>query len=189
MFWPPPVVPLLRHAAGRSRHHPAHRRSDSGIRWRLGRELKTKAMTGHWCMPNSTEVGVDPLFAGIPAPHRLEGREPLLILLRESAQQQRDFPLMVQRYMALAFASTDDRGLDAQSTIRRECRPLATGQARSRLRLLASPILGLCPGARFGPAKRWPGSLLRQHCRTLVAPPVAGLDFAARRDRDVAATC
>ena len=128
-------------------------------RWRLGRALKAEGYDWALVLPNSLKSALIPLFAGIT--HRIGWKgESRYGLLNDLRSNKRDFPLMVQRYMALAFAKAQMPAASALPAIPHPVLSVDRSQqiqARSRLRLTSqAPILGLCPGAEFGPAKRWP---------------------------------
>lgn len=127
-----------------------------GVRYRLGRELRTHRYDQAILLPNSLKSALTPWFAGIPqrTGWRGEMRYGLLNDLRKLDKSR--YPLMVQRFAALAFpngAALPDRLPFPELII----------DTNARAQLLqrhgldgGKPILALCPGAEFGPSKRWP---------------------------------
>ncbi|WP_298186709.1 lipopolysaccharide heptosyltransferase II [uncultured Pseudomonas sp.] len=107
-------------------------------------------------LPNSLKSALVPFFAGIPKRTGWKGelRYGLLNDLRILDKQR--YPLMIERFMALAFEPGDALPqpyprpalqIDPQS---REAALRKFGLSLDR------PVLALCPGAEFGEAKRWP---------------------------------
>lgn len=132
-----------------------------GERRRLGRSLRQSGYQQALVLPNSFKSALVPFFADIPqrTGWRGEMRHGLLNDIRTLDKQA--FPLMVQRYAALAF--------DRQTM--RSAADLPTPLPWPRLTVSATdidealhtfvpdgarPLIGFCPGAEFGPAKRWP---------------------------------
>jgi len=128
-------------------------------RWRLGRMLKRECYDWALVLPNSLKSALIPLFAGIPRRTGWKG-ESRYGLLNDLRSNKQSFPLMVRRYMALAFPKAQmqaDTALPATPFPALRVDAQQQSQARQRLGLSqARPVLGLCPGAEFGPAKRWP---------------------------------
>jgi len=128
-------------------------------RWRLGRALKAEGYDWALVLPNSLKSALIPWFAGIPRRTGWKG-ESRYGLLNDLRPDKRLFPMMVQRYLSLAFskaAMTGPAALPAIPRPRLRVDALQQQQLVERLNLsLARPVLGLCPGAEFGPAKRWP---------------------------------
>jgi heptosyltransferase-2 len=96
------------------------------------------------------------------------------------------YPLMIERFAALAF--TKDATLPEilphpQLVIRAEER---TAALRKYTLDLDRPVLALCPGAEFGPAKRWP----EQHYAAVAAERIAAGEqvwiFGSEKDAPVA---
>jgi heptosyltransferase-2 len=126
-------------------------------RKQLGREL-----TGHYdqaiVLPNSLKSALIPWWGRIPkrTGWRGEMRYGLLNDLRALDKQR--YPLMVQRFVALA------RDAGAPVPQRGEIKPpllqvSTNGGDRAMMDLGLKrnlPVLALCPGAEFGPSKRWP---------------------------------
>ncbi|MCH5521195.1 lipopolysaccharide heptosyltransferase II [Pseudomonas syringae] len=107
-------------------------------------------------LPNSLKSALVPFFAGIPkrTGWRGEFRYGLLNDVRTLDKQR--YPLMIERFMALAF----DKGAELpcpypQPSLRID--PTTRDAALSKFGLtLDRPVLALCPGAEFGESKRWP---------------------------------
>lgn len=128
-------------------------------RWRLGRELRHEGYDWAIVLPNSLKSALIPFFAGIPRRTGWKG-ESRYGLLNDLRSNKRDFPMMVERYLALAWPSSRMRNsssLPARPLPHLTSRSEAQSAAEQRHGLtLCKPVLALCPGAEFGPAKRWP---------------------------------
>jgi len=125
-------------------------------RYRLGKSLRAKKYDQAIVLPNSFKSALVPFFARIPQRTGWQ-RELRNIIMNDTRRlDPKKYPLMIERFMAL--------GLPAQEDLRGEhLLPAlsfsATTQADALKRLALQtqgPILALCPGAEFGPAKRWP---------------------------------
>ncbi|MCK9692794.1 lipopolysaccharide heptosyltransferase II [Pseudomonas syringae] len=107
-------------------------------------------------LPNSLKSALVPFFAGIPkrTGWRGEFRYGLLNDVRTLDKQR--YPLMIERFMALAF----DKGTELPRPYPRpslRIDPTTRDVALSKFGLtLDRPVLALCPGAEFGESKRWP---------------------------------
>ncbi|KPW86320.1 lipopolysaccharide heptosyltransferase II [Pseudomonas syringae pv. coryli] len=107
-------------------------------------------------LPNSLKSALVPFFAGIPkrTGWRGEFRYGLLNDVRTLDKQR--YPLMIERFMALAF----DKGAELPRPYPRpslRIDPTTRDAALSKFGLtLDRPVLALCPGAEFGESKRWP---------------------------------
>lgn len=127
-------------------------------RRQLGASLRPECYDRALVLPNSLKSALIPWFADIPlrTGWRGEMRYGLLNDLRPLDKAR--YPLMVERFAALAF----DPGAELPAPLPApSLRVDAANQRRqvSRLGLaLETPILGLCPGAEFGPSKRWPAA-------------------------------
>jgi heptosyltransferase-2 len=127
-----------------------------GERRRLGHQLREERYDQAILLPNSLKSALVPWFAKIPVRTGWKGemRYGLLNDLRVLDKQQ--FPLMVQRFDALAYpkSAIPPEDLPAPSLQIDQSR---LPELRDRFALPdARKALALCPGAEFGPAKRWP---------------------------------
>jgi heptosyltransferase-2 len=96
-------------------------------------------------------------------------------------------PLMVERFAALGLppAASLPQQLPAP---RLQVEFAAARQCRERFGLdLPRPLLALCPGAEFGPAKRWPPGHYGELARNYLARGWQVALFGSANDRDVCA--
>lgn len=124
-------------------------------RWRIGRSLRGRYARAV-ILPNSFKSALIPLFAGIPVRTGYVGEMRGIVLTDTRRLDGAAVPRLVDRYHALA-AAPDAPFLDTPSPrlIDRPDRRAAT-LARLGLPAVPGPVAVLCPGAEFGPAKRWP---------------------------------
>lgn len=132
-----------------------------GERRRLGRALRANGYDRAYVLPNSFKSALVPFFAQVPQRTGWRGEMRYGLLNDLRVLDKAAFPLMVQRYVALAY--------DKQRIQRAEDlpQPLLWPQLKVSDEEIAEttaafnltdhrPIIGFCPGAEFGPAKRWP---------------------------------
>jgi len=134
------------------------------LRYRMGKQL---AGIYDWAIiqPNSFKSAFIPFFAGIKKRTAWKG-ESRYFIINDLRNNRDNFPLMIERYSALAFDKkemTDSKALPAIPFPSLTVNQQQLDAAISKLTLsLDKKILGLCPGAEFGPAKRWPDSYYAQ---------------------------
>lgn len=128
-------------------------------RFRLGRQLSTEGYDWAIVQPNSMKSALIPLFAGIKNRTGWKG-ESRYGLLNDLRNNKADFPLMVERYAALAYPKTNMKSSHCIPAIpwpKLQIDLNNQQQALIELNLnIQKPIVSLCPGAEFGPSKRWP---------------------------------
>jgi heptosyltransferase-2 len=125
-------------------------------RYRLARALKPRGYDQAIVLPNSLKSALVPLLAGIPVRTGFVGEMRRGILNDARPLDRQRYPLMVERFALLAEPRNaalrrpvPRPKLEASETRRRE--------TLARLGLeAAGPVAVLCPGAEYGPAKRWP---------------------------------
>lgn len=138
-----------------------HGKLEIGERRQLGINLRKNGYDQAIVLPNSLKSALVPFFAKIAkrTGWRGEMRYGLLNDLRPLDKQA--FPLMVQRYVALAY---DKQLIKSADDIPAPILwpKLVTDKQQvsdtvSQFNIdFSRPIIGFCPGAEFGPAKRWP---------------------------------
>ena len=122
----------------------------------LGKQLRQAGYQQAILLPNSFKSALIPWFADIPLRTGYVGELRHLLLNDARVLDRQALPLMVERFAALALPKDAvlQRPVDAPRLIPNLEQQAATLQ---RLHLtLDAPVTVLCPGAEFGPAKRWP---------------------------------
>ncbi len=138
-----------------------HGALELGARRALGHSLRARRYDRAYVLPNSFKSALVPFFARIPHRTGWRGEMRYGVLNDARVLDKQAWPLMVERYVALAY----DKG--AMKTAKDLPQPLLWPQLRveegeisqtcAAFSLSAErPIIGFCPGAEFGPAKRWP---------------------------------
>lgn len=154
----------------------------------IGKELSANGYDHAIILPNSAKSALIPFFAGIPSRTGWKG-EFRYGLLSDLRPDKRVFQYMVERYVALAYPKTtmlDDVTLEAcprpSLLIDKDSQSLAM----DKLGLTDErQTVGLCPGAEYGPAKRWPDKYYAQVAGTLIAQGKQVWLFGSTKDREV----
>ncbi|MCC6534922.1 MAG: lipopolysaccharide heptosyltransferase II [Burkholderiales bacterium] len=125
-------------------------------RRRLGFALRARSYDRAIVLPNSLKSALPPFFAAIPvrSGYRGEMRGGVLNDVRKLDATR--LPTLAERYAALAHPG-------GSALARPLPRPRLRVDLANRARLIEShglggtaPVVAFCPGAEYGPAKRWP---------------------------------
>lgn len=132
-----------------------------GERRRLGIALRANHYDRAYVLPNSFKSALVPFFARIPQRIGWRGEMRYGLLNDRRILDKRAFPLMVERYVALAYDAGRMRSaLDLPQPLlwpRLQVSDEEIAETTAAFSLTGHrPIVGFCPGAEFGPAKRWP---------------------------------
>ena len=132
----------------------------------LGRRLRERRYAKAYVLPNTWKSALVPFFAGVPERIGYVGELRFGLLTDARPLDRKALPQLVARYAALARprdvppASPGAPKLVAnEANLRSAMQALALSRER--------PIAILCPGAEFGPAKRWPAEHFAQLCALL----------------------
>ncbi|HSC67259.1 MAG TPA: lipopolysaccharide heptosyltransferase II [Cellvibrio sp.] len=127
-----------------------------GERRALGKSLADKNYDQAIVLPNSFKSAFIPFFANIPLRTGWRGEMRYGLLNDVRILDKKRYPLMAQRYAALALPKAAAPLTDfpyPQLQVDKSQQP----QLLTKFALqLDRPLLILCPGAEYGPAKRWP---------------------------------
>ena len=125
-------------------------------RRRLGRELRGKYDVA-FVLPNSLKSALVPFFAKIPARFGFVGEQRYGLLNQHKRLDKNVLPTMTQRFVVLADIDGEAPSISAILPPKLVVDSQACGDVLAKKSLNRSkPILALCPGAEFGPAKQWP---------------------------------
>ncbi|MGA9033555.1 MAG: lipopolysaccharide heptosyltransferase II [Sulfuricaulis sp.] len=127
-----------------------------GERLRLGRELRPRHYDRAVVLPNSFKSAIIPhaAQARVRSGYVGELRYGLLNDIRPLDKQK--LPRTVDRFVALGIEPGATLPEIPPPRIRADMDKARMALARLGRSLPAAPVLGLCPGAEYGPAKRWP---------------------------------
>lgn len=149
-----------------------HGKLDLGGRWAIGQQLKARNYHHAYVLPNSLKSALPVLFAGIPNRIGFTGECRYGFLNRRLTLDKQALPRMVDRFWALAPGNKDKPTDTAQHMPVLQVEPNAFNNACQRLDLTlptaANGLAILCPGAEYGPAKRWPVEHFATLARILV---------------------
>ncbi|KAA8997296.1 ADP-heptose--LPS heptosyltransferase RfaF [Affinibrenneria salicis] len=165
-----------------------HGALELGERRRLGVALRDNHYDRALTLPNSFKSALVPFFARVPVRTGWRGEMRYGLLNDLRTLDKAAFPLMVERYVALAY----DRGRIPRAADLPQ--PLLWPQLRVEAEEIASalatfdlsddrPMIGFCPGAEFGPAKRWPHYHYAALADQLIARGYRVLLFGSASDR------
>ena len=133
-----------------------------GYRFRLGAELEKNNYDWAIITPNSLKSALVPFAADVPLRTGFLGEYRYFLLNDIKLLDKPRLPLMTDRFLALVGKTSAEMipprlGVDKESQ--------AAFLARHQL-ATDKPVIGFCPGAEFGDAKKWPeahyGALAKQ---------------------------
>ena len=136
-------------------------------RRRLGVELRDERYDQAIVLPNTLKSAFVPLFARIPKRTGYRGEMRWGTLNDVRVLDEQAMPLMAQRYAALAL----DRGEPLPAELPQPHLIVDDAKRKATLAALGldtgQPGVALCPGAEYGPAKRWPPAYFAELARSL----------------------
>lgn len=133
-----------------------HGQFDLSTRRALGKKLREKKYDQAIVLPNSWKSALVPWFANIPTRTGWLGEMRFGLLNDVRFLDKKAYPLMIERYAALAYPKGASLPEIPWPTLEADQKNLARVIEQQGIQITGKPILGLCPGAEFGPAKRWP---------------------------------
>jgi len=139
-----------------------------GKRRTFGKSLRGEKFTTAIVLPNSFKSALIPFHAGIPKRIAWKGEWRNLLLSDCRRLDKGAFPLMVQRFAALAYPDSNEPPGDIPDP-KLQSNPESVAQALATFGLgLENRILAICPGAEFGVAKQWPAEHFAATCRAKI---------------------
>ncbi len=135
-------------------HNLAHGKLDWKERYRLGLEMRIYNYQQAIVLPNSWKASLIPFWANIPkrTGYLGEMRYGLLNDIRKKT-----FTKTVSQFVALGLPKDDPKAGKVIPKPTLSCGTIKKSLLRVGLTSISNrPILALCPGAEFGPAKQWP---------------------------------
>lgn len=161
-----------------------------GKRFELGKNLRNQYDLAI-VLPNSLKSAFIPLFAKIPHRRGWKG-EMRYGFLNDLRSNKHDYPMMVQRYLTLAYeknaipTSTELPLVYPYLTVSEQAIAQTKAQFAEQLECTEDrPAIGFCPGAEFGPAKRYPHYHYAKVAEKLIEQGYAIRLFGSKKDESV----
>ncbi|HIF9219992.1 TPA: lipopolysaccharide heptosyltransferase II [Photobacterium damselae] len=157
-------------------------------RYQLGKILRDDQYDHAYVLPNSAKSALVPFFAKIPVRTGWKG-EMRYGLLNDLRNNKKAFNLMIERYIALAHPAKNMTGSGCLTNMpypKLTIDTVAQKEALNKFGLSSDRVaIGLCPGAEFGPAKRWPEQHFAVTTKTLIEQGHQVWLFGSAKDREV----
>jgi heptosyltransferase-2 len=157
-------------------------------RLQIGRSLISENYDQAYILTNSAKSALVPFFAKIPKRIGWKG-ESRYGLINDIRSNKKAFNLMIERYIALAYPKQQMTGSGCLSEIPKPSLTIDTiAQLKcfDKFNLINNDkIIGLCPGAEFGPAKRWPAEHFTDISKHLIDSGYQIWLFGSAKDKQV----
>ena len=142
-----------------------HGKIDFAERWRVARQLRALNFDQAIILPGSIKSALAPWLAKIPQRTGFRGESRYVLLNDIRPLDKQKLPLTVNRFVFLGSVKGDTFDINDYQYPELRINHDDVIATRNKLGLLSEkPIVALCPGAEYGPAKQWPA----HHCATLV---------------------
>jgi heptosyltransferase II len=155
-------------------------------RWKLARQLAALGYDAVYVLPNSLKSALVPWMACIPKRVGFTGESRYGLINVRHTLDKAALPLMVERFAQLA--ETPGQPL-AQSVFRPKIRSTVEDQKKTLAELAIerpARVVAFCPGAEYGPAKRWPAAHFATLAKKLAEQGFAIWLFGSPKDHAVA---
>jgi heptosyltransferase II len=140
-----------------------------GARRALGKQLRKKNYAAAYVLPNSLKSALVPFFADIPQRIGFKGevRYGLINVMHKLDEQK--LPLMVERFAMLAQSPAENLQRPVDRPALHVTQAMRTATLQKFNLDVSKPAIAFCPGAEYGPSKRWPTQHFAKLAKKLVA--------------------
>ena len=136
-------------------------------RWKLGRSLADKGYEQAIVLPNSWKSALIPFFAGISLRTGFIGELRFGLLNDARPAEKKHYASMVERFALLG----EPRGTKPRTAPDYPSLQVPAGQLEDTLKSMGlntqKAVAVFCPGAEYGPAKRWPAKYFAELAQRL----------------------
>lgn len=155
-------------------------------RYQLGKRLRAAQYNQAIVLPNSWKSALVPFFARIPLRTGFVGESRHILLNDARKLDKTALPLMVERFAQLA----EDAGENIPRPLPYPQLKISAAQRDATLHKLGltldKPVAIFCPGAEYGPAKRWPAAYFAEIAQGLLQQNYAVWLIGSGKDKPVA---
>jgi heptosyltransferase-2 len=155
-------------------------------RYQLGKKLRSAQYDQAIVLPNSLKSALIPYFARIPLRTGFVGESRYILLNDARGLSKKSLPFMVERFAQLA----EDKRSKIPRPLANPKLEVSVAQRNATLHKLGltldKPVAIFCPGAEYGPAKRWPASYFAEIAQRLQRQGYAVWLTGSAKDKEVA---
>lgn len=155
-------------------------------RYRLGKQLRIDQYDQAIVLPNSLKSALVPFFASIRLRTGFVGEMRYGLLNDARKLDKTRLPLMVERYAQLAECASDDIAKPLPNPELKVSQDSRDATLHKLGLTLDKPVAVFCPGAEYGPAKRWPVSYFAETAQRLQHHGFAVWLVGSAKDKDIA---
>jgi len=157
-------------------------------RRKIGKSLIEEHYEQAFILTNSAKSALIPFFAKIGKRTGWKG-ESRYGLINDMRSNRKSFNLMIERYISLAYPKEEMTGSGCLTDLAKPS--LTIDKLKQQIAFdkfslhSKRPVIGLCPGAEFGPAKRWPTEHFSSIANTLINNGHQIWLFGSNKDNEV----
>lgn len=152
----------------------------------LGKKLRAVNYDQAIVLPNSWKSALVPFFAGIPLRTGYVGELRYGLLNDARKLDKKNLPLQVQRYAQLARDS-NEAILRSITDPNFQVNRAQSSQTLAKFKLTyKAPVAIFCPGAEFGPSKRWPEQYYAELAQNLQSKGYSIWLIGSPKDKEIA---
>ncbi len=189
--WSLPLLARMPQVAAAIRMPIGHGELKLGVRRRLASEIRGMEFDQAIVLPGSFKSALVPAFAKIPQRTGYLGEQRWGLLTDIRPLRKSVMPMHAMRLTALGMPKSKhplNITLDDIPPPALSVQPEQAAQASARFALEATrPIIALCPGAQYGPAKQWPAQHFAAVARHLLRHGHQVWLFGSANDQPIAA--
>ncbi len=157
-------------------------------RYQLGKSLRAEVYQQAIVLPNSFKSALVPYWAKVPVRTGWSRELRSLILNDVRHLDKQQLPLMIERFMALGIGKAESLNEPyPRPSLQISAENVSVALQRYALTPPSVPVLVICPGAEFGPAKRWPEDKYAEVVKAKLAEGWQVWIFGSKKDQPVAA--
>jgi heptosyltransferase-2 len=151
-------------------------------RYDLGKKLRQEDYDRAIIMSNSLKSSLIPFFANIPLRTGWLGEMRFGFINDIRSKEKNSYPLMIEQFAKLGIKPIEDiNGALPHPSLRVDSQNL--DKQLNNLKIdLHKPSLAICPGAEFGPAKKWPSGYYAEVCNYYLSKSWNVLVFGSPND-------
>jgi heptosyltransferase-2 len=184
--WSEPVLDRMPEVAESIEMPVGHGALQWGMRRKLGSDLKNKNFDQAIVLPGSLKSALVPWFAGISKRTGYVGEQRWGLLNDIRRLDKAVLPLNAERYVALGLGKSEPIPATIPFPDLQINRTERDAALNSFGLSLNKPVTALCPGAEYGPSKRWPAQHFAEVARQKKSEGWYVWIFGSEKDVEVA---